>query len=316
MKKFRNVKYIALLSVLLLSIALAGCSDGGNSAGSGDVVAKVGDEEITEADLNDVLVERYGAETLNTMISETIIEKEVDKADIEVSEEEIEEELENMAAQYGGMQGLQMAMQQAGLEEENLKEEIETNIALEKLLEPEMDITDEAMKEYYEENKADFKEEEQVKASHILVETEEEAEEIAGKLEDGEDFAELAKENSIDPGSKEEGGDLGYFAQGQMVKEFNDKAFSMEVDEISEPVETENGFHIILLEDKKEAKTRSFEESKEEIKSTLVQKQLPQIFNEWYAEKIEEYDVENNLVDNGEEAEDSEEDSEENSEEE
>ncbi|MBA7689143.1 Foldase protein PrsA [subsurface metagenome] len=130
-------------------------------------------------------------------------------------------------------------------------------------------ISDEELLEYYNENKESFLEPEQVHARHILVETEEEANNLLLQLKEGlTDFAELAKEKSIGP-SAPSGGDLGFFARGQMVKEFEDAAFSLEPGKISEVVQTQFGYHIIKCEEKKEEYSPTFEEAKEQISDTL-----------------------------------------------
>ena len=90
-----------------------------------------------------------------------------------------------------------------------------------------------------------------VKASHLLVKTEEEALKLKKDIEDGKDFAQVAKEVSLCP-SGQNGGDLGYFTKGQMVKEFEDAVFSMSVGEISNPIKTQFGYHLIYLTDKKD----------------------------------------------------------------
>ncbi len=90
-----------------------------------------------------------------------------------------------------------------------------------------------------------------VRASHLLVETEEEAKKLKQEIEQGKSFAEAAKEVSLCP-SGQEGGDLGYFGKGMMVKEFEDAAFSMNVGEISAPIKTQFGWHLIQLTDKKD----------------------------------------------------------------
>jgi parvulin-like peptidyl-prolyl isomerase len=132
-----------------------------------------------------------------------------------------------------------------------------------------INITDEELLDYFNKNKDSFFEPEKVHALHILVETEEEANNILNKLKEGIiDFAELAKEKSIDPSAKN-GGDLGFFARGQMVKEFEDAAFSLKPGEISGIVKTEFGYHIIKCIEKKEAYNPTFEEAKENINNVL-----------------------------------------------
>lgn len=120
-------------------------------------------------------------------------------------------------------------------------------------------VTDEEIAEYYNTHKDQFKSEESVRASHILVDSEETANEIYEKLNNGESFEEAAKEFSKCP-SKEKGGDLGYFTKGKMVKEFEEASFELATDELSKPVKTQFGYHIIKVLDKKEAGSKSLEE--------------------------------------------------------
>lgn len=136
---------------------------------------------------------------------------------------------------------------------------------------------------YFEEHKSDYSEDEQVKASHILVADLETADKVFKELEDGVDFAELAVEYSTDPGTKEEGGDLGWFGRGKMVPEFEDTVFSMEVGEISQPVKTDYGYHIIKLTDRKEAHTPDLAEVEDQVRDDYVQEKSDEKFDNWYA---------------------------------
>ena len=149
------------------------------------------------------------------------------------------------------------------------KENILTNMAFKKALECD-EPTDEELKNYYEEFKNEFSEPESRSASHILVDNEAKAKDIKAKIDKGEDFASLAKEHSACP-SKTNGGDLGTFHRGQMVKEFDDKVFSMNIGEISEPVKTQFGYHIIKLNKINEAKNKSFDEVKDEVRAHVMQ---------------------------------------------
>jgi peptidyl-prolyl cis-trans isomerase C len=141
------------------------------------------------------------------------------------------------------------------------------------------------VKAYYDANLESFKQPEQVKARHILVKLEEQAEEskktearekiemVQGKLKKGEDFSTLAKEYSEGPSSSK-GGDLGYFSRGQMVKPFEDAAFAMQPGEVSEIVKTRFGYHLIEVTDKKPETTVAYDEIKDRLGQYLKQQKL------------------------------------------
>ena len=142
-------------------------------------------------------------------------------------------------------------------------------------------VSEEEVRDFFETNKNAFGENESVSASHILVGDLSKAENLYEKIQNGEDFATLAKENSTCPSSAN-GGDLGYFGRGQMVKEFEDMAFSLEVGAVSKPVKTQFGYHLILLNDKKSDKAKNFEDIKDELKESLFAKKQ----QDAYVEKI------------------------------
>jgi peptidyl-prolyl cis-trans isomerase C len=125
----------------------------------------------------------------------------------------------------------------------------------------------------YDERVKSLPPQEEVRASHILVKTQDEAKKVADELKGGGDFAELAKKYSQDRGGAS-GGDLGYFTRGQMVKEFEDAAFAMEKGKLSEPIETQFGWHILKVDDKRNRLPPSFEDVKDQITSSLVQTKL------------------------------------------
>ncbi len=151
-----------------------------------------------------------------------------------------------------------------------------------KVVVKDISVTDKDVEQYYEINKDKFTVPKQVHARHILIKaessaTDEEkkkakakAEEILEQLRKGEDFAKLAGEYSEDPGSRTKGGDLGYFARGAMVKPFEDAAFAMKPGETSGVVETSFGYHIIKVEDIKEAQTKPFAEIKTKLTEQLT----------------------------------------------
>jgi peptidyl-prolyl cis-trans isomerase C len=132
-------------------------------------------------------------------------------------------------------------------------------------------LTEEALRKVYEEAVKEMAGEKEVRARHILVETEEEAKAVIAELKKGRDFAELARERSKDPGAAE-GGDLGYFTQDQMVPEFAAVAFRLAPGEISSPVQTQFGWHVIKVEDKRAREAPPFEQVRDQIVSYVMRK--------------------------------------------
>ncbi|NLW39521.1 MAG: foldase [Tissierellia bacterium] len=285
-----NSKRIIAL-IIVLALAIGGLASVKLSLGNKDVVALVGNEKITKDDLYDFLVKANGSNALDVLIINKIIELESKKENIKVTKDEIDEQKNKMVESMGGQDAYESALQFYGVSEDDLMDDIEKNLYLKKLLEPRIPITEEEMKEYFEENKDSLGQEEEVKARHILVESEETALEVKKKLDEGEDFGELAKEYSTDTSNSQQGGDLGFFGKGKMVKEFEDAAFSLEIGEISEPVKTEFGYHIIKVEDRKEAEEADFEKSKDEIKDMIFQERFQEAYDTWLQEKLEEYEI-------------------------
>ena len=124
-------------------------------------------------------------------------------------------------------------------------------------------IDDKKLKKIYDKEFGSQEGEREVRARHILVATEEEAEKIIEELENGAEFEALAKVKSLDKGTAKNGGDLGFFGKGRMVDEFSEVAFSIDEDEVSDPVKTEFGWHILRVEDERESEPPSFDEVKD-----------------------------------------------------
>jgi peptidyl-prolyl cis-trans isomerase C len=160
-----------------------------------------------------------------------------------------------------------------------MQEEVLTNYYLKKEMEK-ITVSDKEISDYYDQHKSTFVADATIKASHILVKDEATAKELSAKIKNGANFEDLAKENSTCPSGKN-GGDLGYFSKGQMVKPFEDVAFSLKPGEMTaEPVQTQFGWHIIKVTDKKEAKQKDLAEIKGEIRSSLLYEKQKQKLNE------------------------------------
>ncbi|WP_409561401.1 peptidylprolyl isomerase [Hyphomicrobium sp. B1] len=137
-------------------------------------------------------------------------------------------------------------------------------------------VTDADARKIYDEQVKLLKPEEEVSARHILVDTEAEAKALKEKIDKGADFAQLAKENSKDPGSKDDGGNLGYFGHGQMVPQFEEVVFKLKKGEVSDPVKTQFGWHLVKLEDRRVKQPPAFDIVKDRIIQSLLLRKAQQ----------------------------------------
>jgi len=160
---------------------------------------------------------------------------------------------------------------------EDLRKRLIVETYLKKKVEQEAQVSDAELKKFYDENQEKFKTGAQVKASHILVKSEKEAQDILAQLKSGASFEELAKKYSTDS-TASKGGDLGWFSKGAMVPEFDKAVFGMKEGALSGIVKTQFGFHIIKVTGTRSAGIRAFDEVKEQIKSTLLPSKQQEIF--------------------------------------
>ncbi len=223
-------------------------------------------------------------QAVNNMINRLLLEMEAEKANIEVTDEQIATRVDQIKSGFTSEETFVDQLASSGLTEAGFLQEVELAMRIEKLLEEHTSslgmTEDKEAREFYDENIERFKQAEQVKASHILIPVEEadteetkaekkqKLEGILAEVRGGADFAALAQEHSSCP-SKTRGGDLGFFPRGQMVGEFENAAFALEVGQVSDVVETQFGYHIIKLTDKKAASTVPFDDSRADIVSFL-----------------------------------------------
>jgi peptidyl-prolyl cis-trans isomerase C len=296
MKKFRVGLAIA---VFVLILALAGCS----SLGGGKWVAKVNGEAISLEQYNTRLNEakemlqkqgvdftteqgkeyetQLKTQVLNRLIDTTLIAREIKKLDLKTDDPAVKAELDNIKTNMGNEEQYQEILKQQGMTEAELL----NFLALYLNKTTDVTLSDSEIKAFYDSNKEQYGQQEQVKARHILVKTEEEARQIITELQAGANFEQLAKEKSTDTGSKDSGGDLGYFGKGQMVTEFETAAFSQAVGAFSaEPVKTDYGYHIILVEDHKQAVMPNYEEIKDKVAKDAANQAKDEKFQAYFDE--------------------------------
>ncbi|HLS07161.1 MAG TPA: peptidylprolyl isomerase, partial [Bacillota bacterium] len=186
----------------------------------------------------------------------------------EVTDQDVESEIDRIKDQLG--EQFDMWLMQEGIKDEvALEKIIRISLLQEAAITEGIEIDEDDIKAQYD------REITEIEAKHILVEDEETANEIKEKLDDGEDFAKLAKEYSEDEASAENGGEVGYFGVGEMVPEFEEAAFELEIDTISEPVQSSYGFHIIQVTDKREKEdSESYDDMKDMIERQLISEKV------------------------------------------
>lgn len=292
-KKKSNI--FILLAILTLILAVGAIF---YVKGKSEVVASVNGQKITKTELYNLMVKQNGNQALDSLIGERIVDLEAKKHNIAVSEQDIQNELNKYYENYGGQEVFFQALTSSGFTLDDVKKDLALSLKIRKLMEPRIAISDNELMAYFEENKASFGEEKQVKASHILVDTQEKANDIKRRLASGEDFAGLAKENSTDTATRDNGGELGFFGKGEMTEEFETAAFSLKVGEISAPVKTEFGYHIIKVEVIKEAREANYEQSKDTIYETIFEQKVETEYNAWIEEMYHQYKIENFLTSN------------------
>ncbi|WP_409290239.1 peptidylprolyl isomerase [Peribacillus sp. SCS-37] len=280
---------------IMLSMLLSGVLAVGAGCSAKEEAASVNGDEITKNELYDKLYKQSGAAMLDSMITEKVVSLESEKKKIKVSDKEVEAELAALTNSYGGEEALQQQLDSAGLKKNDLKDDLEVNLKIKKLMEPDIKITEAEMKKYFEENKASFAQEEQVKAAHILVKTKAKADEVKKKLDSGESFEDLAKKYSTEAATKDKGGDLGYFGKGDMTAAFEKEAFALKEGGISLPVKTQYGYHIIKVTDKKPAKAAVYVDHKKAVKAALLDQKVQENYAGWMKKTKEKYKIKNYL---------------------
>lgn len=246
--------------ITCVALALSACGSSENVATS-----KVGN--VTEKELSKELRQTYGKSTLSQMmLNKALLDK------YEVSDEEAKKQVDAAKEQMGDK--FEVALEQVGLKnEDELKEKMKPEIALEKAIKA--TVTDKDVKDNHKP---------EMKVSHILVKDEKTAKEVKEKINNGEDFTTLAKQYSEDTGSKEQGGEIAGFAPGQTVKEFEEATYKLDAGQVSEPIKTSYGYHIIKVTDKKELKP--FDEVKDTIRKDLEQQRLQDATGKWKQQVI------------------------------
>lgn len=293
--------FVIILLVIIVGGGLWLLLGKGATTMDNTILAKVNGEAIDKSEVDTLMLQAQqqglpltNKQILEQMIAKKLLLQEAKKQKITIEEAAIGKYIEDLKALIG--QPLEPLLTRMGITEEQFRQQIREQLTITSLLEDKQRakevITDDEIKVFYAANEDYFLAQEQVRASHILVAAEEEAKEIIKQLKNGADFAKLAKEKSIDPSAKGNAGDLGFFGKGQMVPEFENAAFTLNINEVSEPVKSQFGYHVIKVHEKKKAGKITLEEAKEDIRGVLQEQKAKEAVSKYVQELLAKAKVE------------------------
>ena len=304
---------LAAAALAVLTVVAAGCGD--TDEVPTDAVAVVDGTPISKSTLDELLTrtkKTYSAQkrqfpkagtseyqALQTQAVAFLVQRaeyarEADKLGVKVTDAQIQQKVDGVKKQYFGGNEKKF---EAGLKAQSytlaaLRDDARAQLVSEgiyKDITGNVKISDAEAQQYYDQNIDRYKVAESRVVRHILVKTKDEADQIRSEIENGADFATLAKEKSQDPGSKDQGGKL-TVSKGQTVAPFDKAAFSLDTNQLSEPVKTQYGYHLIQpLTDVKKGRVTPFTEVRTQIKSQLMQQKQGNVVSQWVSKVEKEY---------------------------
>ncbi|MGZ3499099.1 MAG: peptidylprolyl isomerase [Vulcanimicrobiaceae bacterium] len=260
-------RLLAGVVTVLLTVSFAACS------GSSGSIATVNGQAISRSQFDQQLESSPSSrQVLQQMVTNSLLDQYAKQNNITITDADIAKVENQYKSQYPNGEFDQL-LKARGMTEADFRNLIRPQLIVDKAVGSNIKVSDAQIKAYFEKNHAAFDTPDEVKARHILVPDLKTAEKVEADLKSGKDFAAEAKQYSQDPGSKDKGGDLGYFRRGQMVPAFEKYAFTAPIGKISPPIKSPFGYHIIQVEDRKTGKKASLADVHDQIATTLRQQQ-------------------------------------------
>jgi parvulin-like peptidyl-prolyl isomerase len=308
---------IVILLALALALPAAGCGSGSDDVPD-NAVAVVGDDEITKAEFDELMgraekayEERKEAfpktgtpewktlqgQAIQYLVQQSRYEQKAEDLDIEITDDEIAKRIEQIKKQYfgGNEKQWQQHLKTQALTAEQIEKDVRNQLISEKIyakVTEGIKVTDPEISKYYDEHKKDYEVAESRDVRHILVAKKALADQLYTQLQNGGNFAALAKQHSTDPSSKDSGGKL-TISRGQTVPAFDKAAFALDKNELSRPVKTTYGYHLIEpLSDIKPKKTTALKDVKEQIRQQLLQQKRQDAVSQWSRDVSKEFEDE------------------------
>ncbi|TMJ09523.1 MAG: hypothetical protein E6G98_09295 [Bacillati bacterium ANGP1] len=295
-----RIVLLGLAAVLLAAGAVAAITMGMQRGTA--VAATVNGEVIYINELNeqvDTLAKQYGLDpstadgarqraevsrvVLDQLIEQRLVLQEARRQSALPTETQIEDQLQEIKRNFPTQRDFELALAQRNLTLAELKDRLRTNLAVRNLMVKvaPVTVTDAEIEQYFREHRSEFDRSEQVHVRHILLDDENQARLVLAKLRRGEPFGDLARQYSKDPGSREQGGDLGFVNRGQLVSEFEQAAFALQPKQISDIVKTQYGYHLIQVLERRPPQPATLEQARDQIRRVLVSSRQEAAFQEW-----------------------------------
>ncbi len=273
-----------IVAVCCLGLSAMSCGDGSNLRDQ-TVVAIVNGTPITEAQLIERLKYGPGPRVLLKMIDTRLIVAEAARRQIKPGGEQVELKLSQVASRLGSERELTAMLREHNTSRAELKDRLRVDAMLDEIATQQITIEDAQVQQYYQEHLEEFSHGEQVRARMILTETRENAEAIKVALDSGGDFAGLAQALSIDPGTAQQEGDMGYFERGDYADEITQVAFSLEPGQVSGVFAVPDGYCIIKVEGRRPAGTKALDQVQGQIVPRLKHRQRDKMRQQWLVEQ-------------------------------
>ena len=304
---------LAAAALAALTLVAAGCGD--SDEVPADAVAVVDGTTIPKAELDELVARvktsytsqqrafpKAGTAEFQSLQNQAVAylvqraeySKEADDLGIKISDAEIQKKVDDVKKQYfqNDQKKFEAGLKAQGYTVPALRDDLRSQLVSQKIYESvtkDVKVSDADLQKYYDQNKTQYSVAESRAVRHILVKTKAEADKIQSQLESGADFAKLAKESSLDPGSKDQGGKL-TISRGQTVAPFDKAAFALDTNELSDPVKTEFGYHLIQpLADVKAGSVTPFAQVKDQIRTQLESETKNTAVNKWVSDVEKEY---------------------------
>jgi len=289
---------LVLILILAVAIAVVGCSKeplAGEVNGKKITVADVDERlqqmtaqqpDVFKGPQGEQLKQQYRANILDQLVDMELMLQEADKVGIKITDKAIDAKVKEMMKTYNikDQKALEDILKTQKTTMEKFRGEISKLMIIDALGEKVtkgVKVSNKDAENYYNTHKTEFATKDQVHVAHILVQKQEDAQKVLKDLQGGADFGKLAKQYSIDPGSKDKGGEYPWTDKDKYLPAFGDASWKLEAGQLSQPIKTDYGYHIIKLIGKRPAGQRTFAEVKEEIKQKLLAQKKKEEFNKW-----------------------------------